>query len=188
MKTIKKVTALLLSMVLLLSFITAHAFAVDYPADRYYELHPSDDSISRPFHKYGVEMLSYAEAYATAYVVEDCDLRVKTYVTNQYINDSVTEQLFAIRAYVALEVTYNSGTTESTENCVPCAIGADSAVCYLYAGQAVEVEPDDWVDYFWSTHIILDGYRYRDPYDPSWNAQDDGTEIIHITTPYDFVP
>ena len=105
-------------MVLLFSFVTTQAFADDYPAPRLYELHPSDDRISRPFHKYGVEMSSYAEAYCTAYAGEDCDLGVKTYVTNQYINDSVTEQLFAIFAYVSLEVSCESGATESAENIV----------------------------------------------------------------------
>lgn len=58
----------------------------------------------------------------------------------------------------------------------------------MYAGMEIEMDQDVWVDYFSSTHKILDGYRYRDPYDPSWCAQDDGTEIIYITTPYDFVP
>ena len=74
MKTIKKVTALLLSMVLLFSFVATQAFAVVDELESEYEYITEYDRLTRHFKVDNVEVPSYARVYVSEYSMLDCDM------------------------------------------------------------------------------------------------------------------
>ena len=183
MKKFKRIATFVLSMVMVFSLFTYNVCADDYP-DYVYELYPHVESINRHFRLYGVEMEDYAEAYATSYYAEDCDLGVKTWVVNQHKDFREMDENFAITAYVSLEVEFESGLSGFAEDITKCDIGADSGVVRMFALWIVEPSETDSLVYFCSTHEILDVYRDRDPLaNRYWYAQDLGTNTLYITTP-----
>jgi len=179
MKTIKKVTALILSTVLLFSFVTTNVLAVE-SVDRYfYFYHPLDDCLTAHFRINNVEIDSYAEAYCTAYYAEDCDLGVKTYVTNQYYG-MILSELYTTTAYVSLTVEFESGESGTFESAVQCGRCDYDTVVRAYGMRVVDVELDDTLTYFYSTHLVMDGYYVVDPLDNPECYPDEDIGPIYI--------
>ena len=178
MKTIKKVTALLISMVLLFSFVTAHVFAVvNAPGDTPYwtEL----DRLTQHFKSYGVEIPSYAQVYVSEYCVNDCDMGAKTWVDNPN-KGTIDDILFTQAAYVKLEAEFESGLSGTLEDYANYAQGADYAYAILFAPDVADVEDDDYLVDFYTTHNVLFGYRRYHPSNTDFYDQADGTDTIRI--------
>lgn len=179
MKTIKKVTALLLSMVLLFFLFSTQVLAIE-ELDRYfYYFHPLDDRLTVNFHRGNVEIDSYAEAYCTARYAEDCDLGVKTFVTNQYY-DVITAELFTTTAYVSLTVEFESGESGTLEAAVQCAQNDENTVVRVFGMDVVDVELDDTLTHFESFHLVMDGYHVPDPLNSPYCVPADGVGEIYI--------
>lgn len=176
MKTIKKVTALLLSMVLLFSFFVTQVLAYDH---LFASLLPSDDRLTIHFEKYGVEIDSYAEAYCTAYYAEDCDLGVKTYVTNDYYGTS--DAVYSTTtAYVKLTVEFESGVSGTLESAVQCSPNDEDAVVRIFGMRVVDVELDDTLSDFLSTHLVMGGSYVAEPLTSPYCNPKPGVNHIYI--------
>lgn len=181
MKTIKKVTALLLSMVLLLSFITAHAFAVvDELESEYYYL-PQFDRLTQHFKVNNVEVESYAQVYVSEYSMLDCDMGALTWVDNLYFDDAQMDSLFAHAAYVKLYAEFESGLSGELENSEIYPQGANGGSAYLFAPDVADVDDDDYLVFFRTQHNMLIGYRRYDPDEhPDRYAQVEDSNTIYI--------
>jgi hypothetical protein len=180
MRKIKRFMSVLLSVALVLLFCMQFVGAVTISN---YELDFDDNSITRPFYIDGVPCDSCAYAYATTYNAEDCDLVLETYVENEYLG-SPFEADYEMVAYVSVDVELDNGVTGSDASYVSCPYGADGVWAMIYGMNNVEYDSEDIVTYFRSTHMMYMGSRYFDP--PVEHDQYYGSDIIHITSPYEY--
>ena len=177
MKTIKKLTAILLSMVILLSFALQSVCA---ETNSYYELYPNVNSITRNFRINDEFCDSYARASATVYDAENCDLTLRTYVVNEYKN-SLFEDDYHLVAYVSVYVELDTGLTGLDETIAPCPYLADGVTAMMYGTDPVDYDSEDIVTYFESVHKIYTGSRHF-PF-PEEHDEYDGSDTIHISSP-----
>ncbi len=166
-------------MVLLFSFFSTYVLAIEERARYFYYFHPLDDCLTVNFHRGNVEIDSYAEAYCTAYYVEDCDLGVKTYVVNDYY-DTINAQLFTKTAYVSLTVEFESGASGTLEDAVQCGRYDENTVVRIFGTRVIDVELDDTLIHFKSTHLVMDGYHVSDPLNSPYCVPADGVGEIYI--------
>ena len=179
MKTIKKVTALLLSMVLLLSFITAHAFAVDdYPPGRIpFVSHYG--YLTCYFTVDDVPVDSYAFVRVSEYYVNDCDMEATTRVMNPYIGNEM-DTLYTHAAYVHLYAEFESGFSGELDGYDDYAQGESYAEKRVFAYQIPGVDDDDYLTDFLTTHMMYFGIRGSDFEDRYRFDQVDGSDTITI--------
>lgn len=180
MKTIKKVTALLLSMVLLLSFITAHAFAVVDELESEYEYITEYDRLTRHFKVDNAEIPSYARVYVSEYCMLDCDMGALTWVDNLYLDDAQMDSLFTQAAYVKLYAEFESGASGTLEAYDKYPAGAAGADAILAPYHVADVDDDDYLVSFRTTHNVLFGYRRYHPSNTAFYDQAYGTNTIYI--------
>ena len=145
MKTIKKVTALLLSMVLLFSFVATQAFAVVDELESEYEYITEYDRLTRHFKVDNVEVPSYARVYVSEYSMLDCDMGAITWVNNLYVEDERMDSLLVHAAYVKLYAEFESGLSGTLENYAQYPEGAAGCSTFLAPYQVADVDDDDYL-------------------------------------------
>ena len=179
MKTIKKVTALLLSMVLLLSFITAHAFAVDDLPTAAIQFLPHYRYLTCYFTVDDVVVDSYAFVRVNEYYVNDCDMEATTRAMNPYVGD-IMDTLYTHAAYVHLYAEFESGFSGELDGYDDYAQGESYAEKRVFACQMPGVDDDDYLTSFTSTHKMYFGIRYSDFEDRDRFDQVYGSNTITI--------
>ena len=95
-------------MVLLLSFITAHAFAIDDPPTAAIQFLPHYRYLTCYFTVDDVVVDSFAFVRVNEYYVNDCDMEATTRVMNPYVGDEM-DTLYTHAAYVHLYAEFESG-------------------------------------------------------------------------------
>lgn len=185
MKTIKKVTALLLSMVLLFSFVTTHVFAYDFRYSQYLE---SDTYKIMYFHKDGEQIDSYARVRGDTWTAQDCNITCTTYVTNYHL-DSEWTSLLTMVAVVYVYSEYDNGMSGTETVYAKCLEDDEYAIARGDVGNSIDYEPEfENIESFASEHWLLEGYlRYdpaKDEFGDHFYQYSDDTLIIHSDPDY----
>ena len=162
MKTIKKVTALLLSIVLLFSFVTTQVFAVDELPIAAIQFLPHYRYLTSYFTVNDVAVDSYAFVRVSEYYVNDCDMEATTWVQNPYVGD-IMDTLYTHATYVQLYAEFESGMYGTLEDYAIYLEGGTSATAILFGPDVADVDDDDYLTYFESTHNVLFGIRRYHP-------------------------
>lgn len=185
MKTIKKVTALLLSMVLLFSFVVTQAFAFDSRYSQYLE---SDTYKIMYFHKDDEQIDSYARVTGDTWTAQDCNIGCRTYVTNYHL-DSEWTSLFTMVAVVYVYSEYDNGMSGEETVYAKCLLNDELAIARATVGSSIDYEPEsEDIECFASHHWLLEGYlRYNpaeDEFGDHFYQYSDDTLIIHSDPDY----
>ncbi len=180
MKKFKRIATFVLSMVMLFSFISTHSFAAVNELESEYEYLTEYAILTRNFKMNGEEFASYAQVYASEYLVYDCDMGAKTWVDNVNIDFPLMDGLMTRAAYVHLEAEFESGLTGTLEDAEIYPTGAEGGYVLLFAQNVENVDEEDYLVSFRTTHKVLIGYRRYDPLNTDFYDQEDGTNTIYI--------
>lgn len=178
MKTIKKVTALILSTVLLFSFVTTNVLAVEIHNIYFIKCIRSEGSVSANFHVDGSVIGSYAEAGGSINGTSTWFVNARTYVENYHPEGSVWHTLYTTAAYVNLSVYCEHETKTTRENYKKCDLD-DSLV---YAWVRDRSTSDGCLYDFVTEHRLLEGIIYYEPDDTNNYYQFADSETIHFYT------
>lgn len=180
MKTIKKVTALLLSMVLFFSFVTTYVLADDdvSHATIAYQCIRSDGERAANFYIDGSVIESYAEAGGSLNSTQSWFVNARTYVENFFPEEDVHYGLYQSLAYVNLDVYCEHGNITSREDIMWCDPDDDMAYAWIRANGS----SDGCLIDFLTEHMLYGGIPLYDEIDSQHFWQYADTETILIFT------
>ncbi len=178
MKAYKRISAFLLSLVVLLSFCFQSSSAKVNKKNASYEL-LNAKKITRSFKYADFTENSYASASATTYQAAESDLKCASCAVNEHYG-SIFDNLYVTAAYVSLTVELESGKSYFSDRVVSFA-SSTSVTAELEASTLGDYKSDDVIENFKSVHQV---YHYLPKYRIEFHNKDLAVQTIIIEKHY----